>query len=62
MICECEDWIPGNAELNKHMGLWLTHSHAWGDPEYYDYKRFIYCPWCGKKLKEEEANESKRLY
>jgi len=50
--CSCPDWKPNMEKLNAP-NLFL---HARNSETYkgYEGKIFIYCPWCGKELKEEK--------
>ena len=50
MICDCKDWKENIEKVNQPWGLWVNHFGGIG----YSGKRFLYCPWCGKKLKEEK--------
>ena len=51
--CDCKDFEENMIELNKPWGLWASHGESKG----YEGKPFIYCPWCGEKLKGDEINE-----
>ena len=52
VICNCKDWKENLPKLNKPWGLYVAHG---GDG--YDGKQFIYCPWCGKKIREEKFSK-----
>jgi len=45
--CDCKDWIENELIINAPYRLYLS---AVGE---YMGKKFIFCPWCGSKLKEE---------
>jgi hypothetical protein len=50
MKCECEDWKENIDKINT--GIIFMGVHGCGG---YTGKVFVYCPWCGKKLSEEEG-------
>ncbi len=52
--CDCKDFKENADEVNKPWGLWASHGESKG----YEGKPFIYCPWCGEKLKEEMKDEN----
>jgi len=48
--CDCEDWIPECEKINAPIQLQSARS---GFRWQYDGKPFKFCPWCGKKLKDD---------
>ena len=44
-VCDCEDWKRGMAQLDGFVMLGFTQGYK------YTGKPFIYCPWCGKQIK-----------
>jgi len=46
--CDCDYWFTGIAYICLMEGMALSKQIA------YTGKRFDYCPWCGKKLKDDE--------
>lgn len=53
MKCICADWIRYIQRIDNMMLLpsILSGIRADVNPLGNDYKGFLYCPWCGKKLK-----------
>lgn len=51
--CKCPDWAPNVDILNGSFVMsWVHGGGGYGG------KLFVFCPWCGKKLKEiEHKNE-----
>lgn len=54
MTCTCKDWQPNIDKINGFIAM-QTHM-AWGNKRGYDGKVFVYCPWCGKKLKKDKKD------
>lgn len=50
MNCTCKDWEPNMRAINGPIVLQSIRS---GGRYQYTGKQFVYCPWCGKKLKEQ---------
>lgn len=50
MNCICKDWKENLPKLNSPFMMAISHPHIVKE---YDGKIFVYCPWCGRKLKEE---------
>jgi len=48
--CDCEDWQSGIKKINAFIFMGINHRMV------YDAKKFVYCPWCGKKLKEKDED------
>ena len=48
--CNCKDWKPNIEIINGFISMQTVM--AWGNKDGYTGKPFVYCPWCGKKLKE----------
>lgn len=46
--CNCSDWEPQIAKINGPISLQSVRS---GGAYQYDGKQFIFCPWCGSRLK-----------
>ena len=46
--CDCTDWKINILKVDSAAVLAWTHGME------YDGKKFIYCPWCGTKLRESE--------
>lgn len=51
MTCDCPDWEPNTKILNAYVQMGVIH--GMGDYKARNGKPFVYCPWCGEKLKEE---------
>ena len=51
--CDCPDWEPNCNHINSSIVLSSIHNVM------YDLTPFLYCPWCGKKLKEKEIDEQR---
>ena len=51
MICNCKEWRKYIPQLDGAITLAWGH-RMWSD----DFKSFIFCPYCGKKLTEEKKN------
>ena len=51
--CTCPDWEPNCNHINAWIQFSMLHTVM------YDITPFLYCPWCGKKLKEKEDNEQR---
>lgn len=45
---KCKDWKEGIEKINAPIILQTVRSGEWK----YDGKAFVFCPWCGEKLKE----------
>lgn len=52
--CTCKDWEPGIEKINAYIGLQFARS---GGATQYTGKPFEYCPWCGKKLIDDEDTQ-----
>lgn len=50
--CDCPDWEPNCNHISATIALNRLSAG-------YDLTPFLYCPWCGKKLKEINANEQR---
>jgi hypothetical protein len=48
MMCDCKDWKENIHRLDGVIALAWSHG-MWRE----DFKSFIYCPYCGKKLTKE---------
>ncbi len=48
--CACKDWKPNIEIINGFISMQTVM--AWGNKDGYTGKPLVYCPWCGKKLKE----------
>ena len=47
-VCTCTEFLPN---MEKMGGIFvLAHIHG----VYYDGAKFVYCPWCGEKLRDGE--------
>jgi hypothetical protein len=46
--CNCPDWEPQIAKINGPISLQSVRS---GGAYQYDGKQFVFCPWCGSRLK-----------
>jgi len=44
-FCNCEEWKKYIPEVEGAISLAWTHD-MWSE----DFKSFVYCPYCGKKL------------
>lgn len=49
--CPCSDWKENIDKVNAPMVLQSLRS---GGEYQYEGKQFTHCPWCGKKLEEDE--------
>lgn len=50
MKCNCKDWKENNDKLSA--GFSLLFARNPDTYKGYEGKQFIYCPWCGERLKE----------
>jgi hypothetical protein len=51
--CTCKDWQPGVEKINAYISLQFARS---GGATQYTGKPFNFCPWCGKKLVDDEKD------
>jgi len=51
MKCVCDKWFKNIEQVDSCIVYSTLHQHPFTG-EY-----FSYCPWCGKKLKEEEKDK-----
>ena len=52
--CDCEEWVHSMTQLDGFIMLGLAHGAAYrGAP-------FVYCPWCGKKVRENPDYKSEQ--
>ena len=51
--CDCPDWAPNVNYITGVMQRTAYHATI------YNITPFLYCPWCGKKLKEKENNDQR---
>ena len=49
----CKDWETGMNKINDFIVFGWTHRML------YDGKKFVYCPWCGKKLVDKDKEKIK---
>ena len=49
-VCECGDWKASNHQIEQMM----VFTQIMGDCPPYTGAFYVYCPWCGEKLKEVE--------
>jgi len=47
LACCCEDWKKNIGKINEPTILQAVRTGSFG----YTGKKFVYCPWCAKKLK-----------
>lgn len=52
--CNCDDWKENIPILEN--AVLMSSIHSWGNPKGYTGKFIEYCPWCGKRLEEENDN------
>lgn len=46
--CTCEDWVQGMTQIDAFIMLGFAHGYKYvGGP-------FVYCPWCGKQIRDVE--------
>lgn len=55
--CTCKDWQPGIDKINAYISLQFARS---GGATQYTGQPFNFCPWCGKKLVDEEKQKLKK--
>lgn len=48
MECNCRNWEENVGKIEACVAVSTIEGRA------YNGKFFLYCPWCGEKLKEEE--------
>ena len=54
-ICDCEDWQYGMKQLDGFIMFGFTHGYKYtGGP-------FVYCPWCGKQIKDIPPEEIENI-
>ena len=50
--CPCSEWQSLIKTLNGRVHTWrLGRKAVWNKPLGDKWKSFLYCPWCGSKLK-----------
>ena len=53
-VCDCKDWEYGMTQIDGFIMLGLaTKGYT------YRGKQFVYCPWCGKQIKDAPPPEEK---
>ena len=45
-VCDCKDWEYGMTQLDGFIMFGFTHGYKYAG------KPFVYCPWCGKQIKD----------
>ena len=55
MTCNCKDWKPNIDIIDSY--IVMDSIHVWGNKAGYTGKPFLFCPWCGDKLKKEKAKK-----
>lgn len=50
-FCKCDDWKKGMKCINGAMAL--ARHHGWE----YEGETMVFCPWCGKRLKKDDAEK-----
>jgi hypothetical protein len=50
--CNCDDYKENLEKINNKILFCYTHGIL------YDGKQFVYCPWCGKRLKEDNEKDN----
>lgn len=53
MKCNCLEWNSGWEELKKFLTYGIKYTTEKGIIVQNTAPGFVYCPWCGYKLKEE---------
>jgi hypothetical protein len=48
--CSCPDWESGIEKINGPIILDQVRTGNYVDENYF--KKFVYCPWCGEKVRE----------
>jgi hypothetical protein len=51
--CMCGDWEPQTEIIDG--ALQWDQLHSFTAQDYTNFKMFVYCPWCGNLLFEEET-------
>lgn len=49
--CDCDPWITNIPKIDRAFGFMAINNISG-----YDGEKFIYCPWCSKKLMSIEQN------
>lgn len=52
VVCTCRDWKENIDKVNA--GFTMLHIHGQGG---YNGKLFVYCPWCGEILEDENKQK-----
>ena len=45
-VCDCKDWQHGMTQLDGFIMFGFTHGYKYAG------RPFVYCPWCGKQIKD----------